>query len=287
VLQGPVRRFLVPVVACAAPAALAAVYVACSSSSKSPGGPGSDAAADATGTGDDAADGAATGDAADELVVSSSCGSPPYVTLGIVAVGLTLDNPDGAPMPGAQFTSPLCPHVVHYADDAGVIEGQVSANTPFYGRLAAQGYIASLVPEELVDADSTGHRIPMIPQLIEGVLFPGLDAGGSAAIIVSLQTTTDDAGACSALDGVTVSVPGHPEATVTYFSNGSLPTPVPDAGATTARGLAGITGLAPGQLVTLAGTKAGCQVLFQYDTQTGRTPLETGYVSLMPAYLTP
>jgi hypothetical protein len=287
VLRAPVRRFLVALAACAAPAVLA-VVVACSSSSASPGGPGADAATDATGTGGDAAaDAGATGDAADELTVGSSCGSPPYVTLGIVAVGLTIDNPDGAPLPGAQFTSPLCPNVVHYADDAGVIEGQISANTPFYGRLASQGYISELAPEELVDADSTGHRIPMIPSFIEGVLFPGFDAGGSAAIIVSLQTTTDDAGACSALDGVTLSVPGHPEANVAYFANGTIPAPVPDAGATTTRGLAGITGLAAGQLVTLAGTKAGCQVLFQYDTQTGRTPLETGYVSLMPAYLTP
>jgi len=278
----------VALAACAAPAAVACVVVACSSSSTSAGASGPDAAADATGAGDDAAaDGGATGDAADELVVSSSCGSPPYVTLGIVAVGLTVDNPDGAPLPGAKFTSPLCPSVVHYADDAGVIEGLVSANTPFYGRLASQGYISELVPEELVDADSTGHRIPMIPSFIEGVMFPGFDAGGSAAILVSMTTTTGDGGACSAVDGVTITVPGHPEATVTYFSTDTIPAPVPDGGATTTRGLAAVEGLAPGQLVTLAATKAGCQVLFQYDTQTGRTPLETGYVSLMPAYLTP
>jgi hypothetical protein len=285
-LRPSVRRLLVALAACSAPASIAAV-VACSSGQSSGTQGGADGAADATGGGDDASDAGSTGDAADELTVGTTCGQPPYVTLGIVVVGLTLDNPDGATLPGAAFTSPLCPTIVEYADDAGAILGKATGNTAFYGRLQAKGYIPELIPEEIFDADSTGHRILMLPQFIEGILLPGYDAGGSTAMIVAMQTTTADAGACSALDGVTLTVPGHPEAVVTYFAEGTIPTPVPDGGATTTRGLAAVTGLAPDQLVTLAATKPGCQVLFQYDTQTGRVPLELGFVSLMPAYLTP
>jgi hypothetical protein len=280
-----VRRLLIAFAACAAPAAAITAVVACSSGQGAPS-PQPDAS-DAT-TGDAGpSDGAPPGDAADELTQADVCGQPPYVTLGIVVVGLTLDNPDGAPLPGAQFTSPLCPGVVQYSDDAGVIQGAVTANKPFYGRLQAQGFIPELAPEEIFDADSTGHRIQMLPQLIEGFLFPGFDASASTAIVIAAQKTVDDAGPCSAFDGITVSVPGHPEAQVIYFTSGTLPSPIPEAGATTARGLAAVTGLAAGQLVTLTATKPGCQVLFQYDTLTGRIPLETGFISLMPAYVTP
>ena len=283
---GPVRRILIALAACAAPAAVTAV-VACSGGKASPAAQPD--AADATSSGDDAVSAAdtSTADAADELSQGDVCGQPPYVTLGIVVVALTLDNPDGAPLPGAKFTSPLCPGLVQYSDDAGVIQGQVSKDTPFYGRLEANGFIPELAPEEIFDADSTGHAIQMIPQIIEGFLLPAFDASASTAVVVAVQKTTDDAGACSSYDGVTVTVPGHPEAVVTYFTSDTIPVPVPDGGATTTRGLAAITGLAPGQLVTLAGTKPGCNVLFQYDTLTGRVPLETGFISLMPAYVTP
>jgi hypothetical protein len=279
-----VRRILLALAACAVPAVVTAV-VACSGGGASPGAQ-ADAAADAT-SGDDASADATAPDSADELTLADVCGQPPYVTLGLIVVGLTIDSPDGATLPGAQFTSPLCPGIVQYSDDAGVIQGQVSQNTPFYGRLQAQGFISELTPEEIFDADSTGHRLQMLPQLIEGVLLPGFDASASTAIVIAAQQTVNDAAACSALDGITFSVPGHPEAQVTYFTTDAIPLPVPDGGATTTRGLAAITGLAPGQFVTLAATKPGCNVLFQYDTLTGRTPLETGYISLMPAYVTP
>jgi hypothetical protein len=279
-----VRRLLVALAACAAPAAVLAV-VACSSGSVAL--PGRPDAADATSTVDGPAADAAPPDAAEELAVGDACGQPPYVTLGIIVVGLTIDNPDGAPLQGAPFTAPLCPGLAEYSDDAEVIQGQVSANTPFYGRLKAQGFISELAPEEIFDADSTGHRIQMLPSLIEGVILPGFDASASAAIVIAAQKTVDDAGACSAFDGITITVPGHLEAQVVYFTTDAIPAPIPDGGATTTRGLAAVTGLAPGQLVTLAATKPGCHVLFQYDTLTGRTPLEPGFISLMPAYVTP
>jgi hypothetical protein len=277
-----VRRLLLAIATCAAPAVVAGAAACSGGTHGASGGSG----ADATSSGDDASSGVGA-DAAEELAVADVCGQPPYVTLGIIVVGLSLDNPDGSPLQGASFTTPLCPGFVKYSDDAGVILGQVSANVPFYGRLQATGFVNELAPEEIFDADSTGHKIEMLPTIIQSVLLPTYDASASTAIIVAAQKVADDAGACSAYDGVTITVPGHPEAQVTYFSTDTIPVPMPDAGATSTRGLAAITGLAPGQLVTLAGTKPGCNILFQYGTLTGRVPLETGYVSLMAAYVSP
>lgn len=278
------RRPLLALAACAAPAALFTA-VACSSGNHAVAQqPDADAtaAADATGGSDAGAE-----DAADELTVGTVCGPAPWVTLGIVVVALTLDDPDGAPLPGAQFSSPLCPTVVQFSDDAGNIQGQVSQNVAFYGRLQATNFIPELAPEEIFDASSTGHKIEMLPTLLEGILLPGFDASSQTAIVVAAQQTVSDAGACSALDGISFTVPNHPEAQVTYFSADTIPAPIPDGGATSTRGLAAVTGLATGQFVTLSGTKPGCNVLFQYQTLTGRVPLENGFVSLTAAYVTP
>ncbi len=242
-----------------------------------------DALAPAEGGGADATSDAQEIEAAS---MADACGLAPWVTLGIVVVALDLANPDGSVLPGATFTSPLCPGLVKVSDDAGLIEGQISKDTPFTGRLTAPNYISELAPEEVFDADSTGNRIEMLPQILGG-LVPGY-APDASSIVVAAETTQDDAGACSSLDGITLAVDGHPEAKVTYFSTGSIPLPVPDAGATTTRGFAAITGLTgTGQFVTLTGTKPGCTIVFARGPVTGRVPLENGYVSLMPAYVTP
>lgn len=227
-------------------------------------------------------------DAVEEAALSDACGPGPWVTLGIVVVALDLSNPDGSLLPGAQFTSPLCPGLVKVSDEGGAIEGLISKDTPFYGRLQATGYIPELAPEEVFDADSTGNRIELLPAILAGLL-PGYAADASA-IVVAAEKTQSDAGACSSLDGISLGVVGHPEARVTYFGAGPVPAPVPDASATTARGFAaltGLTGTAPGELVTLSATKPGCNVVFARGPVTGRVPLENGSVSLMPAYLTP
>lgn len=251
------------------------------------GGP-AEASVDADAT---TGDGEATGDASDagtieELQVADVCGDGPWVTIGIVVTQLDLANLDGStPLPGASFTSPLCPGLVKTSDEAGVIEGLISKDVPFYGRLQAQGYVSELAPEEIFDADSTGNKVEMLSSFLEGVLFPGID-GGSTVIVIAAQKLQDDAGACSALDGISFSVPGHPEANVFYLSSDPIPK-LTDASATSSRGLAAITGLAGGQLVTLDAGKSGCHVIFVHGPLTGRVPLENGFASLMPAYLSP
>jgi hypothetical protein len=251
-------------------------------------GGASDASAGADAT---TGDGQGAGDASDggtveELRVADVCGDAPWVTLGIVVVQVNIGNLDAStPLPGASFTSPLCPGVVKTSDEAGVIEGLISKDVPFYGRLQAPGYVSELAPEEIFDADVTGVKVDMLSSFLAGILFPGVDAG-STVIVIAAQKLQDDAGACSSLDGISFSVPGHPEANVVYLSSDTIPK-LTDAGATSSRGFAAITGLAGPQLVTLAGTKPGCTVLFVHGPLTGRVPLENGFASLMPAYLSP
>jgi hypothetical protein len=259
-------------------AASASVAFACGSSSSSGGTAPS---ADASTGGDDAG----SSDATNDVVVTTTCGAMPWISLGVTLTGITLDDPDGAPAPGIEFTSPLCPGYVEYSDDAGAVEGQISANTPFYARLQGAGFLSELTPEEVFDASTNGNKLDVFTALL-GDLLPGFSAQ-TATIVLSVDVLEQDAGTCSSSDGVTISVPGHPEAQVTYFTPDPIPAPVDGGTATTTRGLASIAGLAANQLVTLAATKAGCTVAFARPPLTGRTPLENGFASLMPAYLSP
>jgi hypothetical protein len=269
-----VKRVALLLVAGAANAGLA---FACSSS-RSPGAAAT--SLDASG-GDDAG----TLDSTTDVTAPTTCGAMPWISLGVTLTGITLDDPDGAPASGVEFTSPLCPGYVEYSDEAGAVEGQISANTPFYARLQGSGFLSELTPEEILDASSNGNQLVMFTSLL-GDLVSGFSAQ-TATIVLLVDVLEHDAGACSSSDGITITVPGHPEAEVTYYSTDSIPSPVDGGTATTTRGLASIAGLAAGQIVSLAATKTGCTVTFARPPLTGRTPLENGFASLMPAYLSP
>jgi hypothetical protein len=236
--------------------------------------------------GDDAStEGDAGVDVTEELPVSTMCGPSPWVNVGIYVVALSLFQPDASsPLQGVQLTSPLCSTIAPFtSDEGGNIYGQISANTPFYARLRDDPtYIPMIAPEEIFDADIADVKIEMLPAIIETFL-PSFDPT-MPTIALALQHN-GGMGLCDQFDGVSFSVPNHPEAMTTYFTNDTIPKVIPNGTATSVRGLAIITGLAPNQLVTLAGTKSGCHVTFVKDTLTGRVPLESGYVSIMPAYL--
>jgi hypothetical protein len=186
-----------------------------------------------------------------------ACGLAPWVNVELNVVGLTLG--DAQPLTGVALSSPLCPGVVHYSDNAGRVVGQVSQNVPFYASLELNAYLRELTPEEVFDADQSGITFDMLPSLFNAILQPPLTSS-STAILVLAMATADDAGPCSQVDGVGFGVEGHPEAQVTFYSPDAFPVAIDGGSATSSRGLATISGLAPAQFVTVTGTKAGCHV---------------------------
>jgi hypothetical protein len=227
-------------------------------------------------------------DASPEVSASDgTCGSPPWVDLGLLVTRFELGSDAGTPLPGAVFAPSICPGFVGTSDDAGLISGQISKDVPFTASLTATGFISELTPEQAFDAASTSS-LEMLPTLF-AALVPG-DGGltpQSTVIILSVDQPLADAGPCSTTDGVSFSVPGHPEATVTYFSSGPIPSPAPGATATTAAGLALITGLPSGRFVSPVGTKSGCTVSLAHGNQTGRVFVQNGFASLASAALGP
>jgi hypothetical protein len=246
---------------------------ACSSSSSSPAAP-----TDAGGTSSDASNG---GDdtQADAGTLSQTCGAPPYVTLGITLKALT--GSGETPLPGARFTSPLCPDKYQVTDADGKLTGAITKGVTFYGRFEAKNYVKMLTPEQLYEADDP-NVTASVPSALFSALIPGYDASKPTIFIGGFKDGGH--GACDALDGAQYSVVNHPEVTVTYFSNDAIPQPTASA-ATTVSGRASITGLNVGEAVTLVGSKSGCEVVFKHGANTGRAPLEAGFITFIGAYV--
>jgi hypothetical protein len=250
------------------------------------GGGGTHAAAQPdTGTGgDDTGMPVDDAGATKEAGAGDKCGQGPWVSAELQLMALSLG--DAAPLPGVAFTSPLCPQLVWYSDDAGRIAGDISRNVPFYGTLQKVGYLPELAPEESFDADQKGITFDMLPTLFGAILVPPFSAS-STTILISARSTDADAGSCSQPDGIAFAVTGHPEAQVSYYTTDALPVAIDGGTATSTRGLATIAGLAPSQLVTLTGTKPGCHVTLADASLTGRVRVEAGFLSLTLAYVSP
>ncbi len=221
--------------------------------------------------GDDASSGEANG-TGPEL---PACGAAPYVTVGIVVSGVTL-NPPAPLVEGAVLTSPLCPGIALTSAHDGTMNGRIAQNVPFYGRVEAKSYAKTLTPEQLFKVDTPAVALTLPPALLTA-LIPGYSATSTTIFLNMFKDGGH--GACNALDGTTFDVMGHPEAVVTYFSADSVPVATTGT-ATTTGGKATITGLSAGDPVTVLGHKPGCTVTLVKDNATGRSPLEAGWVTL-------
>jgi len=268
-------RYFLPVASLALVSAVA-VFEACSSSSSA------GTAAGPTQDGGGSANDSASGQSA-----LTTCGPPPYITLGIVVEqASTATNPPR--IAGATLTSALCPDASFVSDDDGGITGLVTKGTPFFGELNATGYAPTLSPEENFAADTSGLAIALPPSLLS-VIVPNYDPN-KPLIFVAVQQdngTKHDSGAdCSDVSGTSLSVEGHPEAVVTYYTADSIPAAIPNGTATSTGGSISVTGLeASVGPVTLTAKKTGCTVSFLDGSATGRIPLENGYVSIAAAYM--
>ncbi|HEX7666023.1 MAG TPA: hypothetical protein VF407_15960, partial [Polyangiaceae bacterium] len=215
------------------------------------------------------------------------CGDPPYITLSIAVEAVSSTDPKPR-VEGAVLTSPNCPDASFTSDADGGIVGLVSQNVPFYGRFNASGYAPTLSPEEKFPTDTSDVFVDLPPSLIN-IIVPNYDANKPTVFVDVLLDGghAKDGGAnCNDPSGVTFGVVDHPEAIVTYYAPGTVPTAVSGGTSTTSAGIASITGLDSSVgPITLTATKTGCTVATVKDTATGRLPLENGYISIAPVYL--
>jgi hypothetical protein len=255
-----------------------AFLLACSSSESTPAGPtdtGS-AAADTSTTMDTAmADtGSAATDSGPEVVFSTTCGTAPYVTWkgNFLVQGLSGTTPPT----GVKITSPGCPGSTFTTDMDGNYTIQIQKDLKSYIRVTADDTIPAIVGESLADADANDINLVLLPTLLKGFLSDW--KAGEPAILVKVSAAGAATGTCKNLDGVTLSVKDQPSAKVSYFSNSSPPSVVSGATATTASGIAVITGVT-GSLVELVGTKTGCTATPILPPLTGKTAIEPDYVT--------
>jgi len=227
-----------------------------------------------------------------------ACGAEPRVRAGGRIVSFSaLDTG----IRGAMLTADLCPSVTIVTDAEGSFTLDVTRDTPFNGKVTATGFLPASAGEESLHADFAAGSTFMFPTVLSSLL-PHWST--TAPTIVAIAVRGDrppladgglpDGGVadpCDAIDAITYSVVGHPEAVVTYYSGTTAPSPDSSLTATGPLGAAEISGLtatAPGAYVMLAATKAGCgTVSFVAYPFTGRFALENGVLTYAIAYMTP
>jgi hypothetical protein len=185
---------------------------------------------------------------------ASSCGPGPHVTL----TGTLRSYVDSTVLiAGATLSADLCPGDTWTSDAQGAGTFEIAKGVPFTGKLEHPDYIPMLTTvEELTsDFDASGFMIPMNLSS----LLPHWSATTPTALLTisipQAELPASAPAACHTKDGLSVTVVGHPEAVVTYFSGTTLPTPDPTLTATGPIGLAEISGLPatpPGTSLDLA-----------------------------------
>lgn len=227
---------------------------------------------------------------ASEIVPATTCGSPPYVHV-VVHV---YDYQSKSPVAGAFLTASICPGSTFVSDATGTFDGQISKGVAFDPRLSASSYVTMRLGEEKLDADFTVN-VPLLPDALTLILpdwatdkptslaFVGpssaLDGGVDAA---------DTSSPCEQVDGIALAVTGHPEAKITYFKGGAIPSPDSTLTATTTAGFAEIANLPTSAApIKVTGTKSGCTVTFATPPLTGNYSLENGVLTVATGVVAP
>jgi hypothetical protein len=228
---------------------------------------------------------------AGEVVAATTCGDPPYVHV-VVHV---YDYQSKTPVANALLTTSICPGSTFVSDSTGTFDGQISKGLAFDPRLSADSYVTVRLGEEKLDADFT-IGVPMLPEALT-LILPDWSTtkptsiafiGNSAALDGGVDASVDAADPCEAVDGISLTVTGHPEAKIVYFKSGAIPSPDSTLTATTSAGFAEIANLpttaAPYQVT---GTKTGCSVTFATPPLTGNYSLENGVLTLATGVVGP
>lgn len=188
-----------------------------------------------------------------------------------------------------EVTADVCPGVVAYSDDLGVARLDLASGQPINGRLDLPGYLSARAGEFVLTGDYE-QAGGMFPESLAD-LVPGLGPDNpSLLLLLTVPEGTPESDPCGSAAGATFEVVGHPDVTLTYYSDaGPLPEPDATLTETTTNGVASVQGLtALAEPVEIQGTKEGCTGLsFTTYPFTGRVLLENGVVSTAVASTIP
>lgn len=275
---------------------LVAVSVAACSTNDSGGGgaaaaAGSDAGSDAATAPPHDGGPASTADASgvvsgDAATRETACTSGPFVGYGATIARVSANGTLG-PLPGAQIGFSTCAGFELTTDANGQATTQLTqglAVTPLYESTTAISALGAEIPAStnvttavtLLDNDTT-------------TLVPGfvIDGGEAAVIEVVLAVDAAATAPCDTTTGVTLTVTGHPEATVSYMAAAwPTDTTVASTTASTDGTRAFISGVVGATKVQIAGTLSGCAVALVTASQTGNFPLLAGVITIGTATIT-
>jgi hypothetical protein len=267
---------------------------ACSSSDSAGGGPadagdaGGDSsvapAGDAGKTPNADASGVVSGDAGTK---ATACTAGPFVAYRatITKVNSLAVN---APLVGAQIGFSTCEGFELTTDAKGQASTQLTQAIPVTPLYAATGTISSVGAEIPASADVAESLTLFDDTLTPFIPGFALDGGGNAAIVeIVLAVDAAATAPCNATSGVTLTVTGHSEATVSYMG-ATWPTD-PNVASTTASTdgtRAFIGGVVGATKVQIAGTKTGCNVVLVTGSQTGNFSLLAGSITIGTATIT-
>jgi hypothetical protein len=202
------------------------------------------------------------------------CGAGPYVTFSGAVLERKLDG-----------TTPVLAdatvHVVECGasvttDATGHFSIPVTPQSPMTVEWSKAGYI-TLIGEQLElasnDTDTSGLR--KTADWGTAPYMPGYDATHGYMIIgVGFENTAQ--APCNTVDGVAITLPNHPEATVHYLDTSNPPMEDTNLTATGVSGIAYVSGITPGALTSsdLVFTKSTCT--YGYPGGTGNFTVAAG-----------
>jgi hypothetical protein len=224
---------------------------------------------------------------------ASNCGPGPYVKLTGHVNELTASG-EGRPKEGVVVTFDVCPDKQFTSDADGNLIGNMTKGLKGAFKAEHQDIVSAYFGEWGTDADFDG-TVQVIPKLFQGIIAPDFTPDKTlVGLGVTYPLGTFDAGVpdggptdpCQRSEGVTYSIPDHPEAKFVYLSADTIPKPDPNATATAKSGVASVSNLPDGIMITPVATKAGCTLTAKHNGFTGRMKVVKGYGSLLTFQLT-
>jgi len=183
------------------------------------------------------------------------CGPGPYVDFSLTPYSRIIGE-----LSKRQINEPVkvsmsaCPEVKAETDAEGYADYKVTIGQPISFKFEGTG----LLPTRLFEMTPQSYtRAPAAYVFTNEAMLPGYGADKG---VIFVDVAAAAKGTCVSEDEVTLTVDGHPDAVVTYYSASKPFAPVTGATATTGSGMASIAGVPVGSKVTIKGAKTGCDV---------------------------